>query len=392
MDLEKILKKALDTMNNMDENYLHSFAMDDDFKGKRFSRFVTRAKLDLFEYVKNNTPSFDRIYHNGPFKMTNIDDYLLANIVIYIHSLNEEYEKMKVLLHLFNLPEVPSVLISKKDLEEVKDVFAQGPVLYKMINQELENTYQEHIAYLSAKNSNINEINYIRELLPLSDPDQLKILNEAFYKIIVSFEHLILINEDYKGDNGEELLDVTKQMFDTIKENEKLEEKIEEQETLIETLKNDLQKKNEEMRMLVKRNTDELRKENYELLKINEELKEKLKKQLPSQTSTEECIMIEENEEKTEEININDYRLLFIISDRCTFLNELQQAFPTAKIVFKNYENTISKSDYVVVFTNYVNHTTYYHVKEICKQTNTQLLHCGNSNIEKVKEILEKNM
>ena len=224
-------------------------------------------------------------------------------------------------------------------------------------------------------------------MLPLSDPDQLKILNEAFYKIIVSFEHLILINEDYKGDNGEELLDVTKQMFDTMDENEKLEEKNEEQKQLIEKLKEDLQKKNEEARLLVKRNTEELRKENYDLLKENEELREKLKKQ-----TSEEIAITEEKEE--EQIitpsykDINDYQLLFIISDRCTFLKELQKAFPTARITFKNYENSIPKSDYVIVFTNYVNHTTYYHVKEICKQTNTNLLHCGNSNIERIKELL----
>lgn len=387
MDLEKILEKALNTMDNMDENYLHSFAMDEDFKGKRFSRFVTKAKLDLFEYVKDNTPSFDKIYHNGPFKITNIDDYLLANMVIYVHSLNEDYKKMKVLLHLFNLPEVPSILIAKKDLEEVKDIFAQGSVIYKMIHHELENVYQEYIAYLSAKNPTINEVNYIRELLPLSDPDQLKILNEAFYKIIVSFEHLILINEDYKGDNGEELLDVTKQMFDTMHENEKLEEKLIEQKQLIEKLKEDLQKKNEKARLLVKRNTEELRKENYELLKDNEELREKLKKQ-----TSEEIVITEEKEEEqiitSSYKDINDYQLLFIISDRCTFLKELQKAFPTARITFKNYENSIPKSDYVIVFTNYVNHTTYYHVKEICKQTNTNLLHCGNSNIERIKELL----
>jgi len=391
MDLEKILEKALNTMDNMNENYLHSFAMDENFKGKRFSRFVTKAKLDLFEYVKKNTPAFHKIYHHGPFKITNIDDYIFANIVIYVHSLNENYKKMTSLLHLFHLPEIPSVLIAKKDLEELKDVFIHESVIYKMIHYELENTYQEHIAYLSAKNSNINEINYVRELLPFSDPDQLKILNEAFYKIIVSFEHLILINEDYKGDNNEELLQTTQQMYDYMFQNEKLEEKNEEQNQLIEKLKKDLQKKNEETRLLVKRNTEELRKENYELLKNNEELKEKLKKQTSQEISTtieEEIIEKKCDSDSILNKDIDDYQLLFIISDRCTFLKELQKAFPTARITFKNYENSISKSDYVVVFTNYVNHTTYYHVKEICKQTNTNLLHCRNSNIERIKELL----
>ena len=202
---------------------------------------------------------------------------------------------------------------------------------------------------------------------------------------------MILINEDYKGDNNEELLQTTQQMYDYMFQNEKLEEKNEEQNQLIEKLKKDLQKKNEETRLLVKRNTEELRKENYELLKNNEELKEKLKKQTSQEISTtieEEIIEKKCDSDSILNKDIDDYQLLFIISDRCTFLKELQKAFPTARITFKNYENSISKSDYVVVFTNYVNHTTYYHVKEICKQTNTNLLHCRNSNIERIKELL----
>ena len=103
------------------------------------------------------------------------------------------------------------------------------------------------------------------------------------------------------------------------------------------------------------------------------------------------CEKIEEEEmqEQTREIN---EKLLFIISERCTFLHELQDAFPTAKITFKNYENTIHKYDVVVVFTPYVNHTTYYEVKEICKRTNTRMLHCNHSNIERIKETILENV
>lgn len=93
-----------------------------------------------------------------------------------------------------------------------------------------------------------------------------------------------------------------------------------------------------------------------------------------------------------EKIDVQQLRLLFIISDRCTFLKELQAAFPNAKITFKNYQLSIPKYECVVVFTSYVNHTTYYHVKDICKQTNTPLLHCANSNIEKVKELLDEKI
>ena len=389
MNFEEILENALEEMRSNNENYLQSFAMESDFRGKRFSRFVSKAKLNLFEYVKEHTPSFNRIYHNGPFKLTNIDDYFFANIVIYIHSLNDEYEHMKVLLHLFNLPQVPSVLITEKDLDEVKDVLSQGNLIYQLINDELANTYQEHIAYLSAKNSEVNEYNYVKLLLPFSDADNLKILNDAFFKMIVSLEHLILINQDYTSDLGEELLDSAKQIFQLVDEKEKLEEKIDEQTILITKLKNELQNKNQENRLIVKKKTEELLKENYELLKENDELKKKLKKRNTEKKceKNEEIIEIEDKIKKNER-EINDYRLLFIISDRCTFLKELQLTFPFAKITFKNYEMSIPKSDYVVIFTKYVNHTTYYHVKEICKQTNTKLIHCGNSNCEKVKELI----
>ena len=141
---------------------------------------------------------------------------------------------------------------------------------------------------------------------------------------------------------------------------------------------------------------EEILKENYELLKENEKLREKIEEMNEGEMREE----TRESEDKTlpldvreiNYINLTSKKLVFIISERCTFLNELQSAFSNAKITFKNYARSIEKADVVVVFTQYVNHTTYYDVKEICRLSGTKLLHCNHSNIEKVRELLLKNI
>jgi len=387
--LETVLKNTISTIELIDDTYLHSFALKDDFRGKRFSRYVGKVKSELYEFVKQATPNFELIYKYKGFQTTNIADYFYANLVIYTHSLDDTFPYVKQLLHLFNIPEVPSVILDPKNLELIEDTLSQGEVIYSMIESELENVCQDYIAYMDGKNKDVNEINYIKMTLPLSNTDCLKLLNESFFKMIVSLEHLIMINNDYSTDLGKEIIDACKQLQFMNEENEQLKEKLQTETELVEKLKNTIHENEEKHRKLLNKTTEELRRENYELLKELDQLKEK---RTINEKIEKEVIQEKIKEDVQEKINVQQLRLLFIISDRCTFLNELQAAFPNAKITFKNYQLSIPKYECVVVFTSYVNHTTYYHVKDICKQTNTPLLHCANSNIEKVKELLDEKI
>ena len=387
MDIEKFLKHAMIQMELEQDSYLHSFVREDGFRGKRFMRYVGKVKDGLFSFVRNYTPHFDVIYNHGEMKTTDILDYFYANLLIFSQCVNNEMSHLRPLLFFFQLPEVPSIMLDGNE-ELIDDLLSQTNVIYPMIDKEIENTCLEHLAYLSGKDEDITEINYVKQTLPFDTTDNLKLLNDIFFRIIICFEHWIVIRHDYSSELGEKVLNVHKQLDELQDNMMEIESEVREKNILIEKLKKQMEDEREKNRNLINRTTESLREEIRELKKENITLKEKMEK--PSEKMEEEIVCTrEEKKEETREIR---ERMLFIISERCTFLKELQTAFPTAKITFKNYSQSIGKSDVVIIFTPYVNHTTYYDVKEICKRTNTKLLHCNHSNIEKIKEMILENM
>lgn len=395
MDIERFLKNALIQMELDDNGYLNSFVRDENFRGRRFTRYVGKVKDGLFVYVKNNTPNYDLIYNYNAFKTTNILDYFYANLIIYTQCMNRQLEHLKPVLFLFNLPEVPSIILDGNE-KLIDDTLSNTNIIYPMIDDEIANACLEHLAYLSGLNEDINNVNYVRETLPFSDVDNLKIINDIFFRLIVNLEHLIMINHDYTSTLGEEVVAARIENDELIEDIEKIEKELFEKNQLIEKLKTDILNEREKQKRNARKMNEEILKENYELLKENEKLREKIEEMHEGEMREE----TRESEDKTlpldvreiNYINLTSKKLVFIISERCTFLNELQSAFSNAKITFKNYARSIEKADVVVVFTQYVNHTTYYDVKEICRLSGTKLLHCNHSNIEKVREILLKNI
>ena len=108
---------------------------------------------------------------------------------------------------------------------------------------------------------------------------------------------------------------------------------------------------------------------------------------------TQEETVEEKKEEICEEkpeINFDTLRLLFVTTDYMAFVKELENTFKNCKVLYKNYEASYNYSnyDYVIVCTSHMKHAIYYGIKENCKNSNTKLLHCSNSNIEKIKELI----
>ena len=52
MDIERFLKNALIQMELDDNGYLNSFVRDENFRGRRFTRYVGKVKDGLFVYIK----------------------------------------------------------------------------------------------------------------------------------------------------------------------------------------------------------------------------------------------------------------------------------------------------------------------------------------------------
>ena len=395
MDIERFLKNALIQMELDDNGYLNSFVRDENFRGRRFTRYIGKVKDGLFVYVKNNTPNYDLIYNYNAFKTTNILDYFYANLIIYTQCMNRKLEHLKPVLFLFNLPEVPSIILDGNE-KLIDNTLSNTNIIYPMIDDEIANACLEHLAYLSGLNEEINEVNYIRETLPFSDVDNLKLLNDIFFRLIVNLEHLIMINHDYTSTLGEEVVAARIENDELIEDMEKIEKELFEKNQLIEKLKTDILNEREKQKRNARKMNEEILKENYELLKENEKLREKIeemnKGEMREEMRESEGETLPSDSQVDNLIDLTSKKLVFIISERCTFLNELQNAFPNAKITFKNYEHSIEKSDVVVVFTQYVNHTTYYDVKEICRLSGTKMLHCNYSNIEKVRALLLENI
>lgn len=395
MDIERFLKNALIQMELDDNGYLNSFVRDENFRGRRFTRYIGKVKDGLFVYVKNNTPNYDLIYNYNAFKTTNILDYFYANLIIYTQCMNRKLEHLKPVLFLFNLPEVPSIILDGNE-KLIDNTLSNTNIIYPMIDDEIANACLEHLAYLSGLNEEINEVNYIRETLPFSDVDNLKLLNDIFFRLIVNLEHLIMINHDYTSTLGEEVVAARIENDELIEDMEKIEKELFEKNQLIEKLKTDILNEREKQKRNARKMNEEILKENYELLKENEKLREKIeemnKGEMMEKTRESEDKTLSSDVKEINYIDLTSKKLVFIISERCTFLNELQNAFPNAKITFKNYARSIEKADIVVVFTQYVNHTTYYDVKEICRLSCTKMLHCNYSNIEKVRALLLENI
>ena len=265
-DIEKFLKQTLIQMELGEDSYLHSFVREDGFKGRRFTRYVEKVKNGLFSFVKNYTTNFEFIYNHGSHKTNDILDYFYANLIIYTQFVNDKMEHLRPILFLFQLPEVPSIILDGNE-ELIDDTLAQTPIIYPIIEQEIESACLEHLAYLVGVNKEINEVNYVRETLPFSPTDNLKLLNDIFFRLLVCLEHLIMINHDYTTELGEEVRNVHKEMEETENYAVGLEKEIMEKNILIKKLKKQVEEEREKYRNLANKNTEELRKENYELIR-----------------------------------------------------------------------------------------------------------------------------
>lgn len=392
-------EKELSKLKIIEHPYLDSFVRNNDFKNKRFSRYLKRIETELFNFIRENTPLFNEKYKE---KVSNLTEYLYVSLISLMNNLDKENKKYVTGLYLFNIDQMPQIVVNNKEKEMLERALAQDRLIYGLYNDVFEKIIIEYLSYKVATNENINEVNYIRETLPLCETDMLRLLNKIFTYFVIEFEHLAFFTKAYENHLNAGVRDLVEEYTAVKNKNEELNTELIKYKMILENFNEELKNTKAKNKQIMNEYTAELRNENYQLHKETEKLKKEIEKlkEINKENSSKIYEKIEDEEilqsntsiSDKNKINLNQLNLLFIISDDCTFLNELQTAFPNAKITFKNYEAIISKADYVVIFTSYINHPTYYGVKEICKQTNTKLIHCTNSNLEKIKETIFENI
>ena len=379
------MNEELSKLSIMEHPYLENFTREQGFQNKRFSRYVKRIKDELFEFVTFNTPLWKDKYATD---LTNLEDYLYHSLIALMSNLDKKDKNYIVGLHFINFEQIPHIIFHQSQKEMIENALVQHTIVYGLLNDIFPRVIIEFLSYEIATNENINEINYIRETLPLSDTKLLKLLNNIFSQFIIEFEHMAAFTSIYEKNFDICVKKLVKDHMDISEKNDEILTQLEKYRMIIENLNEELKITEAKYTKKLNDYTKDLRRENSHLKKQNEELKKSVEKM--REKNIEEKIVV--REKIKEKKDISDLKLLFIINESCTFLNELQNAFPNAKITFKNYENTIANYNCVVVFTSFINHPTYYHVKEICKQTNTKLIHCGNTNVEKIKEVIIENI
>ena len=194
-------------------------------------------------------------------------------------------------------------------------------------------------------------------------------------------QNLILSKQNMENDLMQALTEISR-----------LQNVIEEKDATIDTLL----EKHEQLGNANKRNvklaTEDYRKENAEILKKVRMLEKELEEYKKKSNQEVKNIVQEEMKEETRDIDFASLKIVFVASENTTFENEIMNTFPNSKIIFDNFKIDFSKYDFVIVITTHITHANYGPIKDKCKNAGTKFLHCENTNIEKIKELIAENI
>ena len=387
----------IDMMESVRNQFLKSFVWNEENLDNRFNRYMKQFKIEMFEAVKKSNLLFSIIFND--MKITNIEDYIYMNLGVLVYKLNDLKmddtvteddfeEELQYELCSLNLVRCPDYKNNEElILQQLSD---NRDVIGKLMNKYFIQTCEDIIALKSSLDEDITQYNFLKMTLPQTEEEYLKYYNDIYYAVAMEFDTIITTNENM----DEKLLKNEKILKQTLEEKEEkiqnLEKTLEEQETRIQKLREMQEQTLEEKNRVVKNAVVAYQQENAELNKKIRMLEKELEISKKKETVVEE-IMEETEEIANVDIDWNTLKILFVSSDSSTFANDLQNSFPSSKMVYDNFKVNLSKYDCVMVITSHIDHPTYQTFKQKCVVSGTKFLHCPNTNVEKIKEIISGN-
>lgn len=406
--MNEIFKNFDNTKNKIfKDNYLNSFIRDEQNQNNKFKRFIKELKINIFNLLKSDTSKSFIFESKNVF---DINSYILDAFNLYyfiqtkdvkledIYEYDNDYSEKEIdflfemhpnlVLKIYNIIYEPNFI--NKNTEDLFDLFMNNKL---EINKIIDNAFKivtiEYISYESALNPDVNEFNYSKLLMPTNTTILYKLLNDVIKETCVEFEQFLFTLDKYNINDkkyNEQLLDENKCLK---KEIEKLKKELELKEISIQKLQKNIESEKEICNKKIKQSTESYKEEIYNLNKLiktlqneNEELK-----------NTKKNKIIECNNKiikpKTEiDINFDKLKILFVVSNNSTFSNDFDESFKNCKVVYRNYKIDFSKYEYVIVITSHIDHATYGTIKDKCKKLGVKFLHCSNTNVEKIKELI----
>lgn len=387
--------------------FLQAFIWEKEPVQNRFNRYLKQFKINMFETIKH-TFSFKSVKASSKgISLNDISDYIIHAITQYyvaIYTENQEpdidmeqfIDNMQMIKYLYNL---------SRDLPDVNDIIKfvcavqqNKELIHRIIEDTIQNMCTDIIAIAEITNEDVTEYNFLKTAMPENEDVYIKYFNDIIQNVTQIFLNIYIQHDHAGAELSQENTDLILQLKEVEKEFKRLNRTIQKKDKTIEQLKEKLLKQKEKKQNITEKAIEKQKKENLELtrqiatlnkqVKMLEENLEKCKK--------EKVTIVEEKKEETREEKIEpnwkEMKILFIASENTAFENSLKNTFPNAKITFDNFNIDVTKFDCVMIITTHVNHPTYYTFKQKCTKANVKFLHCENTNVEKIKEIIVENM
>lgn len=380
--------------------YLQSFIWDSENLDNRFNRYVKQFKQQMFETIKNANlimaPAFSDL------KIFSIDDYIYD--VLWMFAENKMSDKAEEVDLDIDEEDVESVFQKiaynlVKPLEYAMDdetfmhlVIKNRATITKLINTEFQRVCKEIIGLKSSLDEEITEYNFVKHTLPDAEEEYMMYYNQIIFRVCENFDTLIMIKRRSDAAAANEMERLKAELEEKGKKLASLEKEVEEKARSIVKLREMQEKAIEEKNRAVKQAIAAYTQENADLSKKVRLMEREIETLKKEPMKEQEIVKKEEKQEKKKEIDYTSLRLLFVSSDSSTFANDFKETFPNSKMVYDNFKVDFSKYDFVIVITTHIDHMTYNTMKDKCKNAGTKFLHCTNTNVEKVKELIAENM
>ena len=396
------LKNLKPINSNIDSfiKYSKSFVDEEDFKGKRLFRYVNKVKNFIFEQLYKVYP---QIKQDCP---SVVDFNTLCLGFLSKQYLPQEcvktYDGLQIFIHQNIVQNIDTSLCNNDILEQMftnpsKALDVIDVSFYDIIDYELTYIVMEYLRWRSLKENDITKSNF-SSFMPSTIIEALELFKSLIVLVCYDIDKICYSNVN------QSFLDVLQS--DLIKslnvEYEKMDNQL--QETLQELEKSNSMTKRLQDSILAKDNNfkqqtehlydaiDELERKNQKLKKKYIGLVEKYNR-LKNQTNKSNNITnnnVENNETTNEDVvdvDING-KYLFVIGNGATFKGIIKDAFPNADFMNDNCSINKGVYDMVIIITSHIDHSTYFAMRDQCKNKGIPCIHCDYSNVDRIKNTM----
>lgn len=390
---------------DISERYRKCFVTEYDSKtNKRWKKYIEKFKKELFCYIEKIFPA----YKEG--NIYNVSDFIISILHVYYDTFKEEDEDKRnfILTNTF-------CSLIKNYNKENQDIFLNDYIdniityinifydkdfnkldntlidLNLIIENEIENCAKDYISKMYATHFNIEESSYFLTL-PIDTIDILEIFSNLLNRLIIDIEHIFISN--FSDSFLKYLKDETKESF--MNENQNLLSSIQEKDNTINEQKNiisNLNNKLTEMDNVCNQKLKENKDYNFVLQRKNVKLEKKYKELYETYFNLKntQSSPLKNNDlpitELVKEVNL-DANYVFVMIDDISLRSKIKEVFKNAVFVSNNINLNEKNIDLVIFMTSILDHTTYYGIKNQCKNNKIPFIHCEYFNINLIKELI----